>query len=197
MSPRQTDTREQIMDRARELLQQRGMEGFSYRDISTELGIKNAAVHYHFPSKYDLGNALIEQFTDEIRGHIEHARDRNVPATQQLEAYFNRAALEVDDGCKICAFGALAASYERLPEELQASLTRLRLLIYEWLSQTLEAGRESGEFRFTGSAESKAIQIASAMQGARQMSKMTGKNLVREIAAQYRQELYAGVAEEA
>ena len=45
------DTREQIVDTALQLLMQRGVNGFSYRDISEPLGIKNAAVHYHFPSK--------------------------------------------------------------------------------------------------------------------------------------------------
>ncbi|MDX1569676.1 MAG: TetR/AcrR family transcriptional regulator [Xanthomonadales bacterium] len=190
MSPRQTDTREQIIERARDLLQSRGIEGFSYRDISTHLGIKNAAVHYHFPSKNDLGVALIEQFTDEIRGDMEEARRHQVSPTRQLEAYFHRSEHEVDDGCQMCAFGALAASFERLPEELQAAVTELRKLIHGWLAETLEAGRDAGEFRFSGSATGKAMQIGTAIQGARQMSIMTGSNVVRQVADGYREELY-------
>ena len=46
---RTSDTREQIIDRASELMMQRGFNGFSYSDISAPLGVKNAAIHYHFP----------------------------------------------------------------------------------------------------------------------------------------------------
>ena len=54
-----SDTRAQIMDRAGHLLMSRGFNGFSYRDISSFLGIKNAAVHYHFRSKADLALAAM------------------------------------------------------------------------------------------------------------------------------------------
>ena len=64
---RATDTREQIMDRAAQLLMSRGYKGFSYRDISSHLGVKNAAVHYHFPAKTDLALALIEEYRQVLR----------------------------------------------------------------------------------------------------------------------------------
>jgi len=62
-----SDTREQIMDRAAQLLMSRGFNGFSYRDISTHLGVKNAAVHYHFPAKADLAIALIDEYRKTLR----------------------------------------------------------------------------------------------------------------------------------
>ena len=64
---RMTDTREQIMDRAAQLLMSRGYNGFSYRDISSHLGVKNAAVHYHFPVKADLAVALVEEYRQLLR----------------------------------------------------------------------------------------------------------------------------------
>ena len=54
------NTRECIIQTAHRLLLQRGINGFSYRDIAEPLGVKNAAIHYHFPSKMDLIKALIE-----------------------------------------------------------------------------------------------------------------------------------------
>ena len=54
-----SNTREQIINKAAQLMLQRGLNGFSYRDISEPLGVKNAAIHYHFPSKADLVLALI------------------------------------------------------------------------------------------------------------------------------------------
>ena len=61
------NTREQIMQRAEALLLQKGFNGFSYRDISAPMGVKNAAIHYHFPTKGDLGVALIEKYHSKLR----------------------------------------------------------------------------------------------------------------------------------
>ena len=56
-----TNTREQIIDKAFQLMLQRGLHGFSSRAISEPLGVKNAAIHYHFPNKMDLISALIDE----------------------------------------------------------------------------------------------------------------------------------------
>ena len=55
------NTREKIVDHAFQLMLQRGVNGFSYRDISKPLGVKNAAIHYHFPSKMDLVLEMIRE----------------------------------------------------------------------------------------------------------------------------------------
>jgi AcrR family transcriptional regulator len=56
------DTSEQILDIAQFLVQTRGFNAFSYADIASQLGIRNAAVHYHFRSKTDLGHALVVRY---------------------------------------------------------------------------------------------------------------------------------------
>lgn len=48
-------TRERILELGEELILTKGYNGFSYQDISTALGIKNAAIHYYFASKENLG----------------------------------------------------------------------------------------------------------------------------------------------
>ncbi|MGO9147870.1 MAG: TetR/AcrR family transcriptional regulator [Desulfomonilia bacterium] len=55
------DTRSKIIDLGEKLLLVQGFNGFSYADIAVSLGIKNAAIHYHFPAKCDLGLAIIER----------------------------------------------------------------------------------------------------------------------------------------
>ena len=56
------DTDEQILNAAEDLLQRRGYNAFSYHHIAIQLGVRNAAIHYHFPSKEDLGVALVKRF---------------------------------------------------------------------------------------------------------------------------------------
>src|SRR5580698_10432746 len=57
-----SDTREEILDRAEALIQTRGYSAFSYQDISDSLGIRKASIHYHFPSKTDLGIAVVDRY---------------------------------------------------------------------------------------------------------------------------------------
>ncbi|NJK45439.1 MAG: TetR/AcrR family transcriptional regulator [Pleurocapsa sp. SU_196_0] len=55
-------TAERVLDVAQHLVQTRGFNGFSYADIAARLGIRNAAIHYHYPSKADLGQALARRY---------------------------------------------------------------------------------------------------------------------------------------
>ena len=54
------DTRMEIIDLAERLVRVRGYNGFSYRDLAEQIGIKTASIHYHFPTKADLGEAMVE-----------------------------------------------------------------------------------------------------------------------------------------
>ena len=83
-----SDTREQIMDRAGHLLMSRGFNGFSYRDISSHLGIKNAAVHYHFRSKADLALALVDQYRQILRKGTAEFMAYGGRAAEQMEGFF-------------------------------------------------------------------------------------------------------------
>ena len=51
-----------ILDAAERLAQTLGYNGFSYADIAAQLGVTKASLHYHFPSKAELGGALIERY---------------------------------------------------------------------------------------------------------------------------------------
>ncbi len=188
--PRLSNTKEKIVDRARDLLQHRGFGGFSYRDISTDLGIKNAAIHYHFPTKEDLGLALIEQYIDDTRAEIAAARGRAMPVRQQLDTYFKRAECDVEGVWSLCPMGAMAPSCESLSEPIQRALVRFSDLVLEWLGEALEQGRREGGLAFEGDPKSKALQISSAIQGARQLSKLRQHNVVAQVADQFRGELY-------
>ncbi len=67
MARRRGETRKDILNAAEQFLQLRGYNGFSYHHISAELGVRNAAVHYHFPTKADLGAAVIRRFRENFR----------------------------------------------------------------------------------------------------------------------------------
>ena len=57
-----SETAQQILDLAETLIQTRGYSAFSYQDIADRLGIRKASIHYHFPSKTDLGIAVVDRY---------------------------------------------------------------------------------------------------------------------------------------
>jgi AcrR family transcriptional regulator len=54
-------TREQILDSSLRLFSERGFARTSVRDIAQAVGITDAAIYYHFASKRELFEALIEE----------------------------------------------------------------------------------------------------------------------------------------
>jgi TetR/AcrR family transcriptional repressor of nem operon len=62
VTARNTDTKEEIIRIGKELIKLYGYNAFSYADISKQLNMKNAAVHYHFRGKEDLLAGILENY---------------------------------------------------------------------------------------------------------------------------------------
>jgi TetR/AcrR family transcriptional regulator, transcriptional repressor for nem operon len=76
----------QILDIAERLVQMRGFNSFSYANIATELGITKASLHYHFPGKAELGQAIVTRYAERFAEALDQS-DRDLPdAHAKLEA---------------------------------------------------------------------------------------------------------------
>jgi TetR/AcrR family transcriptional repressor of nem operon len=183
------NTREQIMDRAYDLMLQRGLNGFSYRDISEPLGIKNAAIHYHFPNKMDLIKALVDETIQIVRRGTAEFMAYGGKARPQLEGLFKFTMHQCECGRPICLAGSLAVAYEELPEEIKQASDRFIKDSLKWLTKVLEVGREQKEFSFAGDPAVKAMSILASIQGARQLARVHGKDILPDIFKQVRLDL--------
>jgi AcrR family transcriptional regulator len=184
-----SDTRAQIMDRAGHLLMSRGFNGFSYRDISSFLGIKNAAVHYHFRSKADLALALVDEYRKILRKNTAEFMAYGGKAAEQLEGFFAFTRHQCSEGHCICPFGAFSVDYKDLPDKVRKATAEFMDESIRWLTRVLEVGREQGEFDFTGEAKDRALTIMAGLQGARQMARIHGLDLLEDVIRQTRQDL--------
>lgn len=186
---RASNTREQIMDTAFQLMLQRGINGFSYRDISEPLGIKNAAVHYHFPNKMDLVRAMLHEYHRVLRKGTAEFMAYGGPARPQLEGMFAFVLHQLDCGRPICMVGALAIDYDDLDEDIKKANDNFMKDSLGWLTKVMETGREQGEFSFNGDPLSKAASILATVQGARQMARVHGTDYLDRIFVQIRTDL--------
>src|SRR3546814_5781008 len=79
-------TRTQIMQHAQRLIQERGCNGFSYRDLATLIGIKASSIHYYFPQKEDLLLAVVQHYHARWHAAIQ-AIEAGLSADAKLRAY--------------------------------------------------------------------------------------------------------------
>ena len=187
--PRAANTRELIVDKAFQLMLQRGIKGFSYRDISEPLGIKNAAIHYHFPNKMDLVKELIHENHEILKRGTAEFMAYGGPARPQLEGMFGFVLHQCDCGRPICMVGALAIDYDDLPDDVKQVNDVFMGDSLKWLTRVVELGRDQGEFDFRGDPESKAATILATVQGARQIARVHGPKFLDRVFDQVRNDL--------
>jgi TetR/AcrR family transcriptional regulator, transcriptional repressor for nem operon len=158
-------TFERTLDIAERLVQTRGFNNFSYADIATELGITKASLHYHFPGKAELGQALLARYAERFSGALARI-DADVPdAPLKLEAYA-RLYADVLRGKRMCMCGILAAEYQTLPEPMRAAVIQFFDDNQRWLADVLEQGQADGSLSFKASADETAQRILSTLEGA-------------------------------
>jgi TetR/AcrR family transcriptional regulator, transcriptional repressor for nem operon len=158
-------TAARILDAAERLAQVCGFNGFSYADIAAELGITKAALHYHFATKADLGEALISRYAARF-GEALAAIEADTPAAPARLRGYAELYAEVLRSQRMCLCGMLAAEYPTLPGAMQASVVSFFDQNEAWLHDVLEQGRGDGSLHFTGSPRDAARMIISCLEGA-------------------------------
>jgi len=183
-------TASRILDVAERLVQVRGFNGFSYADIATELQITKAALHYHFPAKADLGEALISRYASRFAAALADIDARNAEPYAKLTGYAD-LYLQVLLSHKMCLCGMLAAEFQTLPEPMQGAVTRFFDQNESWLEVVLTRGREDRSLQFSGAARDAARMIVGGLEGAMLVARSYG-DIARFRAATAN--LFAGLA---
>lgn len=123
----------QIIDSAIKMIRKGGYHSFSFRQIATELEVKSASIHYHFPSKEDLGVAVTEHYTEMFLGSLNEPHNHQRPVDFYIQAF--QSALENHESGCVC--GILAAEAGRLPESMRGALASFTRKNIEWLELAL------------------------------------------------------------
>ncbi|MGZ9221744.1 MAG: TetR/AcrR family transcriptional regulator [Anaerolineales bacterium] len=188
---RNTNTQRAILDLAEAFLQDKGFNGFSYAHIAAELNVKNAAIHYHFPTKEALACAVIQRYRDRFQLWINNGRIEDLPPQGKLDWFFSIYTNTRADNGKVCLAGSLETEFNSLPASLRDQTEALTRELLAWLQATLNEGREAGVFHFSGNPASKAALILSSLQGALQMARALGTSKFHAVVQQHKQDLLA------
>ncbi len=116
-----SETVDAIMNAAERRIRSAGYGGFSFRDIATDVGVKSASVHYHFPTKDALVAAVARRYNDRIAAAVATAITGGASAQDAWQQVF-RSALQ--DGARMCLCGSLGATSGDLAPEVAQEVRR-------------------------------------------------------------------------
>lgn len=159
-----TDTASAILDVAERMVQTRGFNAFSYADVATELGITKPALHYHFPGKAELGQALLARYTARFVEALEAIDAGTTGAPSKLERYVELYG-QVLAQDRMCLCGMLASDYGTLPEPMRQAVTSFFDQNETWVAGVLDEGRADGTLRVEGASREAAEMIIGALEG--------------------------------
>ena len=160
------DTREHLLDAAQQLVQQASYDGFRFRDLAEQVGIRKASIYHHFPSKEALAVAMLERARD---GIVRWSQSKaGLAPVKRLEAYcFDLYLGWLGAGTRLCPAGAFSSSWSALPDSLQRAVKAVFREQRQFLEAALEAGIADGSIDDTrGSAPELAEWMMAAVQGA-------------------------------
>jgi TetR/AcrR family transcriptional repressor of nem operon len=162
-----------ILDVAERLAQTRGYNGFSYADIAAELGVTKASLHYHFPSKAELGRALIVRYHGLFGAALDSIDGQTKSPQEKLKCYVGLYDSVLSNE-RMCLCGMLAAEYATLPGPMQEGLTAFFDANERWLTAVLEDGLRAGTFAFREAAKERARVLLGALEGAMLVARSYG-----------------------
>ena len=154
---------EEILDVAERMARTGGYNGFSFREIAKQVGIKAASVHYHFPGKEELGVAVARRYTDRFLAALGEPDDPGVTPEALMRRYIDayRRSL-VDDGL-MCLCGMFGAEIAYLPRPVADEAKRFFESNISWLTSVIERLSDRGERILVSD---KAVQIIATLEGA-------------------------------
>ena len=167
------DTSQRILDVAERLVQTRGFNGFSYADIAEALAVTKASLHYHFPSKADLGRRLIERYEKTFLAALQAIDPTGAPPRERLKRY-GRIYADVLRDNRMCLCGMLASDYATLPKPMKDEVKHFFDENEKWLAAVLEEGRKAGNLGFKGPAVDLARVIVGTLEGAMMLARSYG-----------------------
>ncbi len=167
------DTPQKILDIAQGLVQTRGFNAFSYGDIARQLNVTKASLHYHFPAKADLGQALITGYEAQFADALSAIDASGGTSTDKVMAFVGLYENVLAKN-HTCLCGMLAAEFETLPQPMQSALDHFFDMCELWLENVLIEGRRLGDFHFDEPGREVAQYVIATLEGAMILARSHG-----------------------
>ena len=159
-------TADRILDAGQELIQTGGFSAMSFQGIASEVGIRKPSIIHHFPTKAELGVAIIRRYRDTFASQLQQiSKDPAKSSWDALEFYFSPYLFLASTPDKVCLCGALSGEIPALPEVMRVEVKQFIEAHQRWLEEILREGAERGELVLIDSPKSLSRVIFNSLQG--------------------------------
>jgi TetR/AcrR family transcriptional regulator, transcriptional repressor for nem operon len=162
-----TNAREAILEAAKRAAQAHGYSGLNFRELAAEVGIKGASIHYHFPTKADLGAAVAKRYWEDSAAVLESLWTESSDPVRCLRQYPDTFRKSLENGNRICLCSFMSAEYDDLPEPVKKEVLAFADVNVAWLTRVLAAATEMN----AEESEQRARAIFAAVSGAQLMAR--------------------------
>ena len=81
---------QQIIETSVKIIDEKGIQGFTIKNLSTEIGISESAIYRHFESKVMILSAVLESFKQKVEEYYRTLKETNdIPAEKQIHSFFS------------------------------------------------------------------------------------------------------------
>ncbi len=169
-----SSTANRIIDAALEMTQMRGYHAFSYRDIAKQIGIRTASIHYYFPAKADLAEALVIRTRTAFEQTLQHIDAECLHPAEKLQGFLDIFRRTFAGGDRLCPFCMLVTCQDTLEEKVREQLRMFFRRTEAWLAGVLDQGNASGELAVAGDTLTAAKAIVAVLEGAMLAARIGG-----------------------
>jgi len=159
--------RSAILAAARDAAAEGGMSAVQIAPIAVRANVAAGTVYRYFPSKTDLGIAVVDRYTARFGTALTAiAEDQSQSAMVMLDFYVQPYLKFAGTPDRVCLSGALAGEMLALPAEVRERVDQFFRNHQVWLTKILKRGVARGEFKLAASAPKVARFVFGALQGA-------------------------------
>ena len=171
-APLKQDRKTEIVAAASELIQRYGYDSFSYKDLSTKLGITKAGIHHHFPSKEDLGLAVCEAAREGFHQFFNGLAQ--IDGFWSMMEELRKEGLEMVNTGRICPITALQADDNSITEAMRNQMALVSNEEFEYWEKQIRKAADANEIVFKGDAADVAVLFVGVLKGVMMLAKEGG-----------------------
>lgn len=168
------DTRTRLLEAAEQAVREQGVEGFSYADLSREVGIRKASIHYHFPAKADLLAALVARYRGHIQAELVRIQSTSSTAAGAINGFLDLYRQALGNCTTLCLCVACAANPQALDERVQAEISQFRRTMLAWLEARFTAALPDTSLGLTQGSDQEAAGALAVAEGAQIAARLAG-----------------------
>ena len=145
-NPRKELVRDQLIDIAARMFDEKGYANTGIGDIAQEIGLGRSAVYHYFRNKEEILTALVEAEALTPWHQLQHLiEDETLTATERLRrAVTDGIVRRLSSGSRFLFFSRLEA---QIPDHLGELYHQSRRQIYDFYVRCISDGIATGEFR--------------------------------------------------